>query len=334
MINYREIWESINDESSTSSSKPQIARRITSKGIIYTVFLATDFRKGIRLLYIKLDPDQKIITDNLPRFRGLEISISQTSIGEFVNQEFIRFTQSIPNTENIFESVISDICDKVVQLQSKSNLNSVLIKVLNEWKVFFEKLESNILSVNEQKGLLGELFFLKDYLFQKYSYVDSLYYWTGAEKTNHDFQINDIAVEVKTTSSKQHLKFSVSSEKQLDNKGVSNLYLSLYAFNLHSNIPSRSLPAFVREICNIIHDDPIATFLFEIRLLKYGFNDKLSDHYKIGFSLTGVKFFEVKEGFPRILQNNLPEGIGDLKYTVSVAACSPYLIKTDLLKLL
>src|ERR1700758_2538486 len=134
MIDYKKIWNSINSESQSNSVKTQIARKVPTKGV-YSVFLATDFRKGIRLLYIKLDSNHEIITENLPRFRGLEISLAVISIGGFSNQEFIKFTQSIPNTENIFESVISDICDSVVQLQNKKNLLAALTKVLNEWKI-------------------------------------------------------------------------------------------------------------------------------------------------------------------------------------------------------
>jgi len=330
MIDYSKIWESINNESKNSSIKTQIARRILSNSI-YPVFLATDFRKGIRLLYVKLDRDNEITSDNLPRFRGLEISLLCTSIGQFENAEFLKFTQSIPNTENIFESVIADISDKIIQLHNKENLNLTLVKVLNEWKVFFEKNENVLLSIASQKGLVGELYFLKDYLFQKYSFIESLLYWTGSDKTNHDFQIRNNAVEVKTTSSKQHKKFTISSERQLDNTGLEHLYLSVFALNLHSNMPDRTLPALIRDIYTQIQDDPFATFQFQVKLAKYGYNEALADKYKIGFSLTEMKFFEVVEGFPRLLQGNLPDGVGDLKYSVVVAACSPFEIQTPII---
>jgi hypothetical protein len=136
MIDYHNIWESINNESRSNPLQPQIARRIPSNGL-FPVFLATDFRKGVRLLYIKLDNDHDIITDNLPRFRGLEISITVTSLGEFNNCGFIKFTQSLPNTDNIFELVISDLCDKIIRLQNRINLNATLTRVLNEWRITF-----------------------------------------------------------------------------------------------------------------------------------------------------------------------------------------------------
>ncbi|TAE86686.1 MAG: PD-(D/E)XK motif protein [Bacteroidetes bacterium] len=329
MIDYRKIWNSINSESDTTNVKTQIARKIPTKGV-FPVFLATDFKKGIRLLYIKPDSEHDIITENLPRFRGLEISLTVTSIGGYQNQEFIKFTQSIPNTENIFESVISDICENVVRLQNKKNLTAALTKVLNEWKVFFEKQQNEILSISSQKGLVGELHFLRDYLFQKYSFTDSLFYWTGSDKTNHDFQIKNIAVEVKTTSSKQHKKFVISSERQLDSTGLEHLYLSLFALNLHSNMPERTLPELIGEIYTQLQEDPFATFQFQIKLAKYGYNEIHAEKYTTGFSLFEMRFFEVIEGFPRLLQGNLPDGVGDLKYSIVVSACTPFEIKTEI----
>lgn len=330
MINYKEIWESINNESRSNPMQPQIARRIPSTGL-FNSFLATDFRKGIRLLYIKLDSDQDIRIESLPRFRGLDISLTIQTLGKFSNAIFLRLTQSIPNTDNIFELVISDLCDKVIQLQNKNSLYPTLVATLSEWKIFFERQRSEILTIDAQKGLLGELYFLRNYLFQKYSFADSVFYWTGSDRTNHDFQIMNIAVEVKTTSGKQHKKFSVSSEKQLDSTGLKSLYLSLFSINLHSNMPGRTLPAIIREICKQIQDEPIAAFQFQIKLAKCGYNETLADKYIIGFSISEMKFFEVTEGFPRLLQRNLPDGVGDLKYSVVVAACVPFEVTTDVL---
>lgn len=330
MINYKEIWSSINEESRSSPLQPKIARRIPSSGF-FNSFLATDFRIGARLLYIKLETDQDILIDSLPKFKGLDISITVQTLGEFTNAIFLRLTQSIPNTDNVFELVISDLCDRVIQLQNKNDLSSTLIKVLLEWKMFFEMQENKILSLREQKGLVGELYFLKDYLFQKYSFSESIFFWTGSDKTNHDFQLINKAVEVKTTSGKQHKKFSVSSEKQLDNKGLKHLYVSLFSVNLHENLLYNTLPAIVNEICMYIQDDPIATFQFHIKLAKYGYNKTMSKRYSIGFSISEMNFFEVKDGFPRLLKTNLPKGVGDLKYSIIVAACAPFEITTDIL---
>lgn len=330
MINYKEIWRSLNKESAANFLGMQIARRILSKKLV--VFLASDYKRDVRLLYIKVD-SENVVIENLPRFRGLEITLVSESLGEFENEFFLKFTQSIPNTDNIFELVISDICDRIVSFNN-DNINSTLINVLSEWKYFFEKLETKILSPSEQKGLFGELYFLKNYLLKKYTTYESLVFWTGADKTNHDFQINKNAVEIKTSSSKQHKKITIASERQLDNTGLDNLFLGVMTFNMHINCPSKALGQIVSDIFVIINDDFAAVYFFEIKLIKIGFNRLNSDKYTVGFSTREVKFYEVVDGFPRLLYKQLPNGIGDIKYTVMVATCEPFEIKTDILQLI
>jgi hypothetical protein len=328
MINYKDIWDSINIESQNNSDKTLIARKIPSQGI-FPVFLATDFKKGLRLLYIKCDSD--LTKENLPTFKGLDITYIIGSLGEYSNQYFLKFSQAIPNTNNIFELVISDLCENVIQIQDKKKISEVIIKVLNEWKLFFERDNDSTLSISSQKGLVGELYFLRDYLFQKYSYSDSLSYWTGSAKTNHDFQIVNNAVEIKTTSSKQHKRFMISSEKQLDATGLDNLFLSLFSLNLHNNMPDRTLPAIINEISTLLQNDSIASYQFNIKITKCGYDYRYSNKYLIGFSVHDIKFYNVIDGFPRLLQSNLPNGIGDLKYSVMVSACTEYVIKTEIL---
>ena len=99
MINYKDIWDSINIESQNNSDKTLIARKISSQGI-FPVFLATDFKKGLRLLYIKCDSD--LTKENLPTFKGLDITYIIGSLGEYSNQYFLKFYQKNTNNNNIF----------------------------------------------------------------------------------------------------------------------------------------------------------------------------------------------------------------------------------------
>jgi len=332
MIDYKGIWASINEESKTGGvNSNQIARMISADGV-YSVFLVTDFSKSIRSLYIKLPVENNILLKELPVFRGLDISLIYSNIGLYKNQLFLRLQQTIYNTDNIFESVISDICDKILRIEQPHELQPILIKILNEWRLFFENYDYEILSISAQKGLIGELLFIKDYLLKKYSLTLAVHYWTGTDRTNHDFQIDDLAVEIKATSSKQHKKFTVSSEKQLDDTGLRNLYLGLFSLNHHHNLHEKSLPFLIVQIREIIKKDPVASFSFDMKLLKRGYHDKDSDKYVTGYSLVNAAFYEVRPGFPRMLSTNLPNGIGDLSYTVMISSCAPFEITSDILK--
>ncbi|MEJ2905146.1 PD-(D/E)XK motif protein [Pedobacter panaciterrae] len=333
MINYREIWKSINEESAGYPDRGLIARKIPSSGA-FSVFLATDFRRKIRLLYVKLERDVLVKTNDLPRFRGFEISCVISSIGSFKNSEFLKLTQSIPETEGVFELVISDLCDHITRIKDRLHLNPLLIKVLAEWKLFFERSEDKMLTLAEQKGLFGELTFLKNYLLKIYPPDQALIFWTGGNRTNHDFQIDEKAVEIKATSGKMPWKFTVSSEKQLDNTGLKHLYLVLFIINVHDNRTSDNLSAFVNEVFDMIRNDLSALSQFEIKLAKYGYYMSHSEKYTTGFSLIQVNAFEVRNDFPRLINTKIPLGIGDIKYTVMVSACTEFEIKTDIINLI
>ncbi len=329
-IDYKAIWDSINAASGKNAATPQMARRIPGNGV-FDVFLATDVHKNIRLLYVRIENENDITIDNLPNLKGLKITTTVTSIASIRNALFLTFTQSILSAGNIFELVISDLCDRIISLKHKRDLSPAVINTLYEWELFFEKQESELLSPEVQKGLVGELFFLKDYLFRKYPFAESIRYWTAPDVTNHDFQILNKAVELKTTSGKQHKKFNVSSEKQLDNTGLEHLYLSLFSLNLHQNMPGKTLPELIHDIYLQISEDPLATYHFQLKLTKYGYLEADAEKYTTGFSLSEMRFFEITEGFPRLLGRHLPDGVGDLEYSVAVAACTPYEIKTDIL---
>lgn len=333
MTDYRKIWKSINEESANNPDKVQIARKVSSSGT-FSAFLATDFRRKIRLLYIGLEKNHYIETGGLPELRGLEVSRVISSIGKFKNTDFLKFSQSIPETENIFESVIADICNEVLQIQNREELIHTLTKVLGEWKFFFDNSAHKLLTLPEQTGLIGELLFLKNYLFRKYSHEQALLFWTGASRTNHDFQLGDKAFEIKTTTSKKHRKFTVSSEKQLDNTGLRHLYLILFTLNTHDNRTSDTLSSLINAISDMLHDDSVALFQFEIRLAKYGYNILHSGKYTTGFSVAEINCFEVKTGFPRLIHTHLPDGIGDVKYTVMVSICTPYKISENIIDLI
>lgn len=326
-INFPAIWKEINEESRNNPDS-LIARKIPSASN-EPVFIATDFGKNIRCLYIDLSSGYHRDFHRLPLFRGLDIVVVNSSIGDCTDHRFLKISHTIPQTENIFELFVSDICSEVVNLVSFSSLQSTLIRTLNEWKIFFEKYTDEILSIPSQQGLYGELLFLEEFVLNKYTPYDAMLYWTGARHTNHDFQIHETAVEVKTSTAKQHKKIHISSEKQLDNTGLDKLILVLYCMNIHENAPGSSLPAKIESVRNLLSDDPVAVSIFETQLIRCGYNPAKAELYTSGFSVTQLKLYEVREGFPRITSAMLPEGTGDVKYSVMASACTNYEINTN-----
>lgn len=331
-IDFSKIWREINTESQ-KNPESVIARKIHSDSG-EAIFIASDYHRCIRSLYIDISSGIFLELNKLPMFRGLDICETICSVGDCANRRFLKISQNIPSTENIFELFVSDICTDVASLKKLSQLESVLTHSLNEWKVFFEKYRTDVLPLYIQQGLYGELLFISDFVLQKYSAYETVLFWTGSRRTTHDFQLHDsIAVEVKTSSAKQHRKISISSEKQLYKADLSRLFLVFYILNIHDNSPEISLPAKITEIRERLAEDPVAISIFDAQLMRIGYNADLARLYTTGLSVINLRTYDIKEGFPAITPEILPEGTGDVKYSIVASACQQYEIdKQDMLK--
>ncbi|NQE34791.1 hypothetical protein E5S67_02520 [Microcoleus sp. IPMA8] len=150
--------------------------------------------------------------------------------------------------------------------------------------------------------------------------------WTGAKGTQQDFQFQHCAVEVKTTTAKQHQKLAISSERQLDDTGTGTLIL------LHLSLDARqergeSLPDMVASLRSLLENDPIAKEELEILLFEVGYLDIHIPYYEqIGYTPREVNYFKVEGDFPIIIEADLRNGVGDVRYTISVAECRRFSI--------
>ena len=53
-------------------------------------------------------------------------------------------------------------------------------------------------------------------------------------------------------------------------------------------------------------------------LFDSGYLDEQAERYaSTGYNILQELFFRVSEGFPRIIERDLPEGVGDLNYSVN-----------------
>jgi Putative PD-(D/E)XK family member, (DUF4420) len=56
---------------------------------------------------------------------------------------------------------------------------------------------------------------------------------------------------------------------------------------------------------------------------------------KIGYIIREHNYFKVEAGFPRIIESDLRNGIGDVRYTISVAECKRFsIIESEVIALI
>ena len=64
---------------------------------------------------------------------------------------------------------------------------------------------------------------------------------------------------------------------------------------------------------------------FNDKLLDSGYLDDDSASYQdVSYALRKALVFDVQSGFPRIVESDLPSGVGSVEYKLAVAACSSW----------
>jgi hypothetical protein len=156
--------------------------------------------------------------------------------------------------------------------------------------------------------------------------------WRAPQAAHQDFQFAAGAVEVKTTTAKQPQAVRVTSERQLDDAGIRALFLHVVVLDEREVEPGAAgsgecLPGVIADLRSRLASEPSALELFDDRLLEAGYLDAAAPRYEgRRFTLRRELTFHVQRGFPRLVERDLPAGVGDVNYALSLAAGAPWTV--------
>ncbi len=230
---------------------------------------------------------------------------------------------------DLFPVLIQDIYEYIILAANETDLVRRTVSRLNHWQVFLKRYRHVRLSEKRQIGLWGELWFLYSRLTPHIGIEAAINSWQGPDGRNQDFEFNETAVEVKTTSANPHEKLYISNARQLEPAGLDNLYLYHIALVVHRE-SGLSLPRLIADIRQVVHANSAALENFNERLFKSGYLESESSWYeKIGYHVLAQNAYRIEAGFPRIALDDIPEGVGDVKFSVVLSSCSEYRIDPD-----
>jgi hypothetical protein len=232
---------------------------------------------------------------------------------------------------DVFTALAEDVASRVSAHSLPHEAAAELLGRLRRWQQFLSG-ASEGLGVEAQRGLWGELHVLRTHLLPALGGLAAVEGWKGSAAAHQDFQFPDAAMEVKTTAAKQPQSVRITSERQLDNIGVGALFLHVLAVD-EREVPEGeatagvSLPSLVAGIRTDFGGHTVLINAFNDRLLERGWLDAHAARYE-GKRLTVRKelTFRVEPGFPRIVESDLPSGVGDVTFALSLAACEPFAV--------
>ena len=175
-------------------------------------------------------------------------------------------------------------------------------------------------------GLFAELKVLQDWLIAKLGAELAVRAWTGPKAAPQDFQAEGCAIEVKATRSSLPQTVKISSERQLETRNLNRLFLVRFSVD-EKPAQGVTLPWAVAELRQELAATPLALLEFNNLLTRVGYQDHHEPHYQSEEYAVRERFaYEVVDGFPRIIESQLPPGLGKVSYEVDAGSCEPYLV--------
>ncbi len=230
---------------------------------------------------------------------------------------------------DVFTALAEDVAPRVAAASGSKQAAAELLGRLRCWQQFMTAAR-DLLSIEAQRGLWGELHVLRTHLLPALGAAATVTGWKASAAAHQDFQFSSGAVEVKTTTAKQPQSVRITSERQLDDTGVGALFMHVVVVDEREvpagvSAPGQSLPALIFGVRTELSADPVALAAFNDRLLDRGWLDAHASRYE-GRRWTGraERTYRVRRGFPRLVEVDLPTGVGDVNFAVSLAACEPF----------
>lgn len=225
--------------------------------------------------------------------------------------------------QDVFLKLCLDLIEHVKVGEQDQNTFQVICRRLKKWQSLLSGKSRHLLSASEVQGLYAELYFMSEML-EKDSSRESIMIqgWKGPEKTQHDFILNDLAVEIKSVAGDQRGKIRITSEDQLDTH-LNTLYLRVY-FLSEMRDGGESLNSITKRITNNLVSRENRE-LFEQKLETARYID-IPDYDQPLFSVKDTRTFLVADDFPRITRAFLPQGIETVNYDLILASIERFRI--------
>ena len=222
-----------------------------------------------------------------------------------------------------FDEEFQRLCWDMIEVTigSPQPLKDMIARYMT-WQKLLQYKQTEVLSFENQKGLLGELLYLEE-LLTTITCTDAVNAWCGPEGSDQDYLMETTWTEIKTVALAA-TTVKISSLQQLDQE-IDGL-LRIYVLEKSTEGPDRlTLSNVVNQIKTSLAEEPQVLDRFEMKLFKYGYRQKDEDEYrKNWFRLVESREFSVTDDFPKLTRKNVPFGVDDCTYDLSLLSLESF----------
>ena len=275
-------------------------------------------------LYIGLDENAQCTLKYRGHFNKKLIKGSAAiSIRQGQEKDYCYLLISLNNTDMLdtFCALCSDIVESTRHCENNESGYNTIIDRLYSWKKLFSSKKSK-LQESTIMGLIGEMLFLRDYLFDVYGQHESLISWSGQELTHKDFSMDNIWYEVKAIHTGR-MSVTINSLEQLQSNNNGELVIiSLEKMSeAYNGICVSKIATSILN--NLKFDEDKDIFLNQLSTQGYQF-DSEDDNFV--YECTNISRYKVDGTFPKLIRNAINDAIIKAQYDIDINQIRNFLI--------
>ncbi|ELF6471910.1 PD-(D/E)XK motif protein [Vibrio vulnificus] len=306
------------DNSPWKGLEPSDARRVNNNGLFDFFWVVVEGKMPALMLRLPIEPISK---PKLPELKNLIANFRIIS-GRW---SFVLALKEKSQAE-LFETLCRDVVESGEKASNLDDALSRAIQRTKRWHHLLRSGRSEGLTIEEQRGLIGELAFLRELatIFGSEVAVEA---WKGPSGAPKDFELIGCCIEVKTRRTAAKPSISISSADQLADCDGGRLFLGV------KNVESAIVPEGMTlhdyvALTEVLFQADCSTYTkWEDAIYSTGY-DPLNKYDDRRWVIRSTAYYEVLEGFPRI-SCPLPQGVQNVRYSISLDACEPFKVNDN-----
>jgi len=259
-----------------------------------------------------------IAAGELPSSRAIEAACRQRRDGRYA----LSFTLLNRTEEDVFIAMAGDMIAFSSDAASPAEAVQRVLRRYVAWVRLFERRQSGLLGIHAQKGLLGELLFLKEVIEGGRPVQEAVAGWAGPDGADQDFFYDDGWHEVKAVGAAA-AAVSISSVEQLDQ----SLDGELVVFRIDACVPQHSNAVTLYQTVSVLEkmmkNIPCVAETFILKLAGAGYIQR-EEYNQQHFAVTAQKCYAVTSDFPRMRRSDLPKEIVSAAYQLDLPSLAPW----------
>lgn len=195
--------------------------------------------------------------------------------------------------------------------------------VFDEWRRLLKPRPSGLLTMEELRGLIGELWLVQNEFAASHGIAGAIEGWLGPMGLPQDFWFEDYGYCEAKAIGPATTRVRISSEHQLDED---ELVLSVIRIGNtdESGVGSVNLPVLVTRVRGLLAEEGEPADALDERLSRLGVDLAEPFYSDTWFVVSTVTNYDVNAAFPRIIASTLPTGVTRVTYQIDLADIEPF----------